>query len=68
VNDPATAVKLAVVAPALALAAAGTETLALLELSAIDAPPLGAAWLRVTTQADVPPGFSEAGLQLNAET
>ena len=68
VNDPAVAVKLAVVAPAVAVTDAGTETFALFELSAITAPEPGAGWLRVTTQADVPLGLNEAGLQLKAET
>ena len=68
VNDPAVAVKLAVVAPAVTVTDVGTETFALLELSAIAAPGLGTGWLRVTTHADVPLGFNEAGLQLKAET
>jgi hypothetical protein len=68
VNDPAVAVKLAVVAPELAVTDEGTETLALLELSAIDAPEPGAGLLRVTTQADVPLGLNVDGLQLKAET
>jgi hypothetical protein len=68
VNDPAVAVKLAAVAPALAVIDAGTETLALLELTAIDTPEPEAGLLRVTTQADVPPGLNVAGLQLKAET
>ena len=38
VNDPAVAVKLAVVAPEAGVTDAGTETFALLELSAMDAP------------------------------
>jgi hypothetical protein len=42
VNDPAVAVKLAVVAPADAVTDAGTETLALLELKEITAPEPGA--------------------------
>ena len=68
VNDPAVAVKLAVVAAAAAKTDAGTETLALFEVSAIEAPELGAGWLRVTTHAEAPPGFSEDGVQLKAET
>ncbi len=67
-NDPAVAVKLTAVAPELAVTDEGTETFALLELSAMDAPEPGAALLRVTTQADVPPGLNVAGLQLKAET
>lgn len=43
VNDPAVAVKDAVVAPAAAVTKAGTDTLALLELNAIAAPEPGAA-------------------------
>jgi hypothetical protein len=42
VNDPAVAVKLAVVAPAVTVTDAGTETFALLELKAINAPEPGA--------------------------
>lgn len=68
VNDPAVAVKLAVVAPAIAVTDTGTEMFALLELTAIEAPKLGAGWLRVTTQLDVPLGFMEAGLQLKPLT
>jgi hypothetical protein len=64
VKDPAVAVKLAVVAPALAVTDAGTETLALLDLSAIAAPEAGAGLVKVTIQEDVPPGFNDAGLQL----
>ena len=56
------------VAPELAVIDEGTETFALLELSAMDAPEPGAGLLRVTTQADVPPGFNVAGLQLKADT
>ena len=67
-NEPAVAVKLAVVAPEIAVTDAGTETFALLELSAINAPEPGAGWLRVTTHADVPLGLSEVGLQLNPLT
>ncbi len=67
-NDPAVAVKLAVVAPAVAMTDVGTETFALLELKAIAAPDPGAGWLRVTTQEDVPLGLNEDGLQLKAET
>jgi hypothetical protein len=48
VNDPAVAVKLVAVAPAIAVTDAGTETLALLEVSAIDAPEVGAGLLKVT--------------------
>ena len=47
-NDPAAAVKLAVVAPAIAVTDAGTETFPLLELKAIDAPGAGAGWFKVT--------------------
>jgi len=68
VNEPAAAVKLAVVAPAVAVADAGTETLPLFELSAIVAPEAAAGLLRVTTQTAVPPGFKDAGLQFKAET
>ena len=68
VNDPAVAVKLAVVAPETVVTDAGTETLALLELRAIDAPEDGAGWLRVATHADVPLGFNEVGLQLKPLT
>jgi hypothetical protein len=68
VNDPAVAVKFAVAAPAVAVTDAGTETFALLEIKAINAPELGAGWLRVTTQVDIPFGLNEAGLQLKAET
>ena len=68
VNDPAVAVKLAVVAPAVTVIDVGTETFVLLELSATAAPEAGAGWLKVTMQADVPLGFNEAGLQLKAET
>lgn len=67
-NDPAVTVKLAVVAPAVAVTDAGTETFVLLELKAIDAPEPGAGWLRVTTHADVPLGLNEVGLQLKADT
>ena len=56
------------VAPEIAVTDAGTETLALLELSAIDTPEDGAGWLRVTTHADVPLGFKEVGLQLKPLT
>lgn len=68
VNARAVAVKLAVVAPAVAVTDAGTETLVLLELSATAAPDPEAGWLSVTIQADVPLGLTEAGLQLSAET
>jgi hypothetical protein len=68
VNDPAVAVKLAVVAPAMAVTDAGTETFALLELKAIKAPEPGAGWLRVATQVDAPLGLNEAGLQLKPLT
>ena len=67
-KDPAVAVKPAVVAPEMTVTDAGTDTFVLLELKAIDTPEPGAGWLRVTTQADVPLGFNEAGLQLKAET
>ena len=66
VNDPAVAVKLAVVAPEAGVMDAGTETFALLELSAMAAP--GAGLLKVTTQVDCPFGFNDAGVQLKAET
>jgi hypothetical protein len=52
----------------MAVTDAGTETFALLELSATAAPEVGAGLLRVTTQADVPPGLNVAGVQLRAET
>jgi hypothetical protein len=68
VNDPAVAVKLAVVAPAITVTAVGTETLALLEVSAIAVPEPEAGWLRVATQVAVPFGLNDAGLQLKAET
>ena len=64
----AAAVKLAALAPALAVTDAGTETLALLELSAMATPELGAGLLNVTTQVACPFGFSDAGVQLKAET
>ncbi len=67
VNEPAMAVKAAVVAPAAAVTEAGIETLVLLELSAITVGPL-AGLLSVTTHAEVPLGLSVAGLQLNAFT
>ena len=67
-KEPAVAVKLAVAEPELAVTDEGTETLALLELRAINAPEPEAALLRVTTQADVPPGLNVAGLQLKPET
>jgi hypothetical protein len=56
-----------VVAPAIAVIEAGTETLALLELRAIVAPTDWAGLLSVTVQLAVPPGFSDAGEQLKAE-
>jgi hypothetical protein len=68
VKDPAVAVKLAVVAPAIEVTDAGTETFALLEPRAIMAPPAGAGLLKVTRQLAVPAGFSDAGVQLTAET
>ena len=68
VNDPAVAVKLAVVAPAMAVTDAGTETLALLELRATAAPDPVAGLLRVTTHVDFPTGLNVAGLQLNPLT
>ena len=68
VNDPAVAVKLAVVAPEMTVTDDGTETLALLELKAMTAPEPGAGWLRVTVQADVPLGLNDAGIQLKADT
>jgi len=68
VNEPAAAVKLAVIAPAVAVTDAGTETLALVEIKVINAPEPGAGWLRVTTQLEVPLGLNEVGLQIKAET
>ena len=67
-NDPAVAVKFAVVAPAIAMTDAGTEMLALLELTPIDTPEPGAAWLRVTTQVEIPLGLTQVGLQLKPLT
>ena len=67
VNEPAVAVKLAVVAPAAAVTDGGTETLVLLELSANTVEP-AVGMLNVTTQVETPPGLSVAGLQLNALT
>lgn len=67
-KGPAVAVKLAVVAPAVAVTDAGTETFELLELKAIEAPDPGAGWLRVTVQADIPLGLNEVGAQLKADT
>ena len=68
VNARAVAVKPAVVAPAVTVTDAGTETFVLLELSATAVPEPEAGWLSVTKQEDVPLGLTEAGLQLNAET
>ena len=67
-NDPAVAVKLALVAPATAVTDDGNVTLALLELSAIDAPEDGVGLLSVIRQVEVPPGFNDAGLQLTTVT
>jgi hypothetical protein len=68
VNVPAVAVKLAVVAPALAVTDSGTETLELLVLSAIATAEAGAGLVKVTIQEDGPPGFNAAGVQLKVET
>ena len=62
------AVKPALVAPAMVVTDAGTERLALLELSAIAAPELGAGLLNVTVQVTCPFGFSDGGVQLKADT
>ena len=66
VNDPAAAVKLAVVAPEAAVTDAGTETFVLLDVSAIEAPEAGAGLLSVTTQVDLAFGFSDAGVQAHS--
>ena len=60
--------KPALTAPATAVTDAGTETLALLELSAMAAPEPEAGLLRVTTQLDVPLGLKVAGVHVKPLT
>ena len=61
---PAVAVKLAEVAPATTVTVAGTLRAGLLLDSPTTVPPVGAAALKLTVQADVPDVASEVGLQL----
>jgi hypothetical protein len=62
----AAAVNVAVVAPAVTVAAAGTVTAALLLASDTVAPPAGAALSKLTVQFAVPPPRTEPGVQLKA--
>ena len=64
VTNATVAVNPTVVAPAEAVALAGTVALALLLDNATISPPLGAAPLNVTVHAEVPDAFTLAGLQV----
>jgi hypothetical protein len=64
VIDATVAVNPTVVAPAVAVTLAGTVALALLLDSVTGRPPLGAAPLSVTVQAEVPGAFTLVGLQV----
>jgi hypothetical protein len=61
VKLPAVAVKVAEVAPAATTTDAGTVTTAVLLLRPTEAPPAGAAWVKVTVQVVVLPELSVAG-------
>jgi hypothetical protein len=65
---PAVAVKLAVVVPAATVTDAGTVRAALLEESPTDAPPVSAAEVNVTVQAEVAPDATELGAHDKLET
>ena len=67
-NDPAAAVKLALMAPVATKTEGGTVRLGLLEESAIDAPGGEAALLSVIEQVDIAFGFSDTGVQLSVMT
>lgn len=61
---PAVAVNVPVVTPAATVAEAGTVSSPLLLDKVTIAPPVGAAWLRVTVHVEEPPVLSDAGLQV----
>lgn len=63
----AVALKVAVVAPAVTVAEAGTVSKALLLESATTEPPVGAAVFRVTVQLAMALGFRLPGVQVSAE-
>ena len=65
---PAVAVKLAVVAPAVTVTDPGTLKAPLFEESPTEAPPVGAADVRVTVQVELPPEATEFGVQDKPET
>jgi hypothetical protein len=68
VNVPAVAVNVAEFALAATTTDAGTVKEALLSERATAAPPVGAAWLRVTVHVLAAPGLTLAGLHARAET
>ena len=64
----AVALKVAVVAPAATVTDAGTVSKVLLLASVTLAPPVGAAWLKVTVQVLAALGARLAGLQATPDT
>ena len=65
---PAVAVKVAVLDPAETFTEAGMLRAVLLVESETAVPPDGAAWLRVTVQAEEPPETKVVGLQAREDT
>jgi hypothetical protein len=68
VKLPAVALKVAEIAPAATVTDAGTVTTAVLLLRPTAAPPLGAAWVKVTVQVVVLPEPSVAGVHVTEIT
>ena len=60
---PAVAVKVAVVAAAATVTDAGTVRVELVLVRVTEAPPVGAAWVRVTVQVELPELFKAVGTQ-----